>query len=187
MHKGLAPNAGNLYRISKKGKVSAILRGTTVSNGMAWSPDHKRFYYSDTATYELWSFKYDTETAGITDKRVCFKIPETYGGADGLCIDTEGMLWIAHWGGNCVRRWDPHKGVVLQTIKVPAPHVTSCCFGGPSHNILYITTAESGLDEAALKEFPGSGNLFQCHLPFEGYPTNYVNANTLHHVSQFKE
>lgn len=187
MDKVLTANAGNLYRIDPNGDVSTVLRGTTVSNGMAWSPDHSKFYYSDTATYELWSYTYDRTTARITDKKVCFEIPENFGGADGMCIDTEGMLWIAHWGGNCVRRWDPRNGIVLQTIVVPAPHVTSCCFGGPSYNTLYITTARSGLDTAALKAFPGSGGLFHCELPFKGYPTNFVNANTLLHVSEFKK
>lgn len=186
MNKELTPHGGNLYRINKKLEVSVILRGTTVSNGMAWSPDHRLFYYSDTATYELWSFRYDPATAGISDKKVCFRIPESYGGADGLTIDQEGMLWIAHWGGHCVRRWDPGKGKVLQTITVPAPHVTSCCFGGESHHTLYITTARSGLEPESLEQFPGSGGLFRCTLPVAGYPTNYVNPNLFFNVSQFK-
>lgn len=174
MHKELQPHAGALYRIGKDLESSVVIPDTTVSNGMAWSPDHSFYYYVDTATYQLWRFNYDPGTATLSHKKVLFAIPKDYGGADGMTIDREGKLWIAHWGGHCVRRWDPENGQVLQTIAVAAPHVTSCCFGGKNLDMLYITTARSGLDAAGLERYPASGGLFRCPLEVTGFPTNYV-------------
>jgi len=177
MDKELAPHAGKLYRIDPHLRVTAIIHGTTVSNGMAWSPDHRYFYYTDTPTYEVWRFKYDPVTAGISHRKTVITIPEAYGGPDGMTIDNEGMLWIAHWGGGCVRRWDPDKGEVLQTIRVEAPNVTSCSFGGRELDILYITTARSGLNRAALTRFPHSGGLFSCRPGVKGSPARFFDIN----------
>lgn len=174
MHKALQPHAGALYRINTDLESTVMIPDTTVSNGMAWSADQRFFYYVDTAAYQLWRFNYDAARASLSNKKILFSIPKAYGGADGMTIDREGKLWIAHWGGHCVRRWDPETGQVLQTIAVAAPHVTSCCFGGGNLDMLYITTARSGLDAGALEQYPGSGGLFRCPLEVTGFPTPYV-------------
>ncbi len=177
MDKELAPGAGKLYRVSKSRGTSAILDGTTVSNGMAWSADHRIYYYIDSATFEVWRFDYDPQSAEISNKTVAFGIPEKMGAPDGMCIDLDGKLWIAHWGGHCVRRWDPVTGEVLQTIEVAAPHVTSCCFGGDAMDALYITTARSGLSPWELEKFPLSGGLFCCPVKTRGATASCFKLN----------
>jgi sugar lactone lactonase YvrE len=82
------------------------------------------------------------------------------GAPDGMTIDAEGKLWVALWGGNCVARFDPHSGRLLQKIIIPAPNVSSCAFGGENLEMLYITTARAWMSSDKLNEFPLSGGVF---------------------------
>ncbi|NAS11026.1 SMP-30/gluconolactonase/LRE family protein [Poritiphilus flavus] len=173
MHKELQAGKGNFYRVTPALNSSLQIPGTTISNGMAWSPDRSTFYYIDTGDYYVRAYDYELSNSSITNERVLFKIPDAYGGPDGMTIDSEGKLWIAHWGGACVRRWDPLSGKVLERIAVNAPHVTSCCFAGPELNMLYITTARSGLTREQLAQFPDSGGLFAFKTGVSGLKTNF--------------
>ncbi len=163
MHKELLSGAGALYRISPDFQRSRMVSNTTISNGMAWSSDNKTFYYIDSEAYEIWQFDYDRDTGDITNRTIACKVPQTYGAADGMCIDTEDMLWVAHWGGHCVRRWNPKSGQVLEKVDVEAPHVTCCCFGGKNLDTLYITTAKSGMTGGPIRKI--SKKRWPVYLP----------------------
>lgn len=172
MHKEFLPGSGNLYKVDPLFSPSVQIENTTISNGMAWSSDGSKFFYIDSPTYEVAVFDFDKNTQQLSNRNSLFKIPSSYGSPDGMTIDNEDMLWIAHWGGGCVRRWDPATGEVLQEISVDAPHVTSCCFAGENFNMLYITTARSGLTEEELKNSPLSGGLFCFGTKVSGKATN---------------
>jgi sugar lactone lactonase YvrE len=89
-----------------------------------------------------------------------------------MTIDEEGKLWIAHYGGWQVTRWDPATGEKLDSIKLPAANVTCCTFGGPEMNELYITTAREGLSVDDLAEQPSAGGIFRLKLEVRGFPAN---------------
>lgn len=171
MHKQFVHETGNLYVVKPDFKTAILIPKTTISNGMAWTSDTKKFYFIDSPTFEVSSF--DFIDSSLSNRKLAFKIPKNYGAPDGMCIDNEDMLWIAHWGGHCVRRWNPKTGEVLETIEVPAPHVTSCCFGGKDLKTLYITTARSGLSSKQLEEFPLSGGVFSHTSKVVGTPITY--------------
>ena len=173
MDKGCAPNAGNFYRVAPSFETSLKIPNTSISNGLAWTSDKKTFYYIDSATFEIRAFDFTMENGSISNAKTVVEVPNEYGSPDGMCIDDEDMLWVAHWGGNCVRRWNPQTGKVLKKIEVPAPHVTSCCFGGKDLKTLYITTARSGLNEQQLEEYPLSGGLFIYESEVRGRPITY--------------
>ncbi|PKA98243.1 sugar lactone lactonase YvrE [Flavobacteriaceae bacterium MAR_2009_75] len=173
MHKKFLPESGYLFRVDSDSNAAIEVSGTTISNGMAWTQDQKAFYFSDTETYKIFRFDFDIESGALSNRKTAFEIPKSYGGADGMCIDSEDMLWIAHWGGGCIRRWDPESGEVMQKIEVDAPHVTSCCFGGSALDTLYITTARSGMTKEQLKKYPNSGGLFTYKTNVKGTPINY--------------
>ena len=141
---------------------SAVKRegAITISNGLAWSLDHKVLYYIDTPTLEVVGYDFDMENGNITNKRTIINIPKEEGFPDGMTIDNEGMLWIAHWGGWQVTRWNPSTGKKLSAIKLPVSNVTSCIFGGESMKDLYITSARKGLSVAELEKQPLAGSLF---------------------------
>lgn len=178
MQKQCKPGAGTLYRIDSRLRTESVLDGISISNGMAWSSDHRHFYYIDSPTFEVWRFDYDIDSGRITNKIVVIEIPEKAGSPDGMTIDREGMLWIAHWSGHSVRRWNPETGALLRTVSVAAPHVTSCCFGGENLDRLFITTARSGLSEAEIRSFPGSGGIFVIDPGVQGFPLHYYELKT---------
>jgi sugar lactone lactonase YvrE len=150
----------NLYCLFPDLTVKKMLDGVTTSNGICWSLDAKTMYYIDTPTGAVAAFDYDAETGEIGNRRVAVSVPEDMGHPDGMSIDAEGKLWVAHWDGWSVNRWDPETGERLATIAVPAAHVSSCAFGGPNLDDLYITTAALGLDCEAVRDQPHAGGLF---------------------------
>ena len=89
-------------------------------------------------------------------------VPESDGVPDGMTIDSEGMLWVAHWGGWQVVRWNPATGEKLDAIRVPSEKVTSCAFGGEDLGDLYITTARAGVSDDEAAEQPNAGGLFRA-------------------------
>jgi sugar lactone lactonase YvrE len=160
--------AGSVYRLDPDMAITRKIQGVTISNGMGWSPDDRVFYYIDSPTRTVVAYDYDPETGGISDKRVAVRLPEGFVGMpDGMCVDAEGMLWIALWGGSGLSRWDPSSGRLLERLAVPALNVSCCAFGGDGLDELYITTARTGTDTEA---FPLAGGLFTARPGVKGLP-----------------
>ena len=105
--------------------------------------------------------------------RVCIEVPKEQGLPDGMCVDDEGMIWVALWGGGCVLRYDPATGKALQKIDLPCPNVTSCCFGGEALDELYITTAAILTDT---REYPLAGGVFKVRPGVSGRPSFKFNG-----------
>jgi sugar lactone lactonase YvrE len=160
--------AASLYCLEPDGRVRTMWQGVTNSNGIAWSLDPVTMYYIDTPTQQVTAFDYDLASGHIANPRAVITIPADAGKPDGMTVDAEGMLWIALWEGSCVGRWNPRTGARLETILVPARRVTSCAFGGPQLDELYITTARIGLTEADLVRQPHAGGLFRARPGIAG-------------------
>jgi sugar lactone lactonase YvrE len=154
------PAAGALYTLFPDGEVRRRIGGVSISNGLAWSADERTFYYIDTPTFQVMAYDYDASSSEIENPRPAIRVPREYGDPDGMTIDTEGMLWIAHWDGCQITRWDPATGTLLSRIELPVARVTSCTFGGPGMRDLYITSARTGLSEEQLASQPLAGSLF---------------------------
>lgn len=163
--------SGNLYSLISNSSPRLLISGVRISNGLAWSPDYKIFYYIDTPTRQVRAFDYDLDTGDISNPRVVVEVPASMGWPDGMTSDMEGRLWIALWGGARVSRWDPATGRLEAEVAVPALQTSSCVFGGPRRNILFVTSARHGLDESALAKYPWSGGVFQIQTQTEGMST----------------
>jgi sugar lactone lactonase YvrE len=163
---------GNVYVLDRDLKCRKQIENVSISNGLAWSLDHKTLYYIDTPSFEVVAYDYNLTTGDISNKKSVIKINvEEDGYPDGMTIDQEGMLWIGHWDGWQVTRWNPLTGEKLGSIKLPAGRVTSCTFGGDNLDDLYITTARVGLTEEALALQPLAGELFVVkNCGFKGLP-----------------
>ncbi len=162
--------SGSLYSLSPEGRIKKLLKDIKISNGIAWSPDCKTMYFIDTPTREVKAFDYDIETGQIANPRVLIHFEDTFGWPDGMTTDTAGNLWIAMWGGARVTQWNA-KGALMEQFGVPALNVTSCVFGGPGMNELFITTARLGMDTTAMKKYPQAGGVFRMETNVEGMPT----------------
>lgn len=167
--------SGNLYSLEAGKSPRKLLDGIRISNGLAWSPNSKIFYYIDTPTRQVRAYDYDLDTGNISNLRVVVDVPASMGWPDGMTSDMEGRLWIALWGGARVSRWNPATGRCEAEIPVPALQTSSCVFGSPRRDILYVTSARVGMDTSALAKYPLSGGVFQIQTQTEGIPTFEFN------------
>lgn len=138
---------GSLYCLKQDLKIKKVLENITISNGITWNTNNKKMYYIDTPKREVYSFDYNINTAEIKNKKVLIEVPENLGFPDGMTIDIDNNLWIAHWGAYVVCKWDSKKGKLIDRIKLPVKRVSSCTFGGKNLDDLYITTAQRGFSE----------------------------------------
>ncbi len=162
--------AASLYSFESSGAWQALLTEVTLSNGLAWTSDGTTLYHIDTLACLISSYPYDLATGRIGAGKVVVEVPRELGFPDGMEIDAEGNLWVAHWGGSAVRCWSPATGECLAEIRTPCPQPSSCCFGGPELNQLLITSAREGMSEEALREYPLSGSVFVCDPGVSGRP-----------------
>ncbi len=162
---------GSLYRLDTDLTVHKMLGDIAISNGIVWSLDNKTMYYIDSNAYNVRAFDYDLASGNLANERVVVRVAKNMGLPDGMAIDSEGMLWVGHFGGSCVRRWNPNSGAVLDQIDLPAANITACAFGGDDLSTLYITSAAVGLDAAALAHTPQAGSLFRANPGVKGAPT----------------
>ncbi len=172
MDVGAKNYSGSLYSIDQDKTITKHLSSLSISNGLAWSHDDKCFYFIDSSLYRVDRYFFNPGKGKLEFDSTAVRIPQESGMPDGMTIDEEGMLWVAHWDGFCVCRWDPNTGEMLDKIAVPAPQVTSCTFGGENLDVLLITTARVGLREETLLQYPQSGHLFFATPGVKGVPAN---------------
>lgn len=163
------PEQAAMYRIDPDGTCTRMLEGVSISNGLCWSRDDKFMYYIDTPSGFLWRFDFDSENGTIENRTPVIDYRAEAGDFDGMTMDSEGMLWIGHWGGFQVSRWDPSTGEKIGRIDIPVPNASCCEFGGENLNRLYITTA-TGRDKTIKKNYPLSGSLFGYDAGIRGLP-----------------
>ena len=101
------PGAGTLYRLDPDLRVTPMVRGTSISNGLDWSPDARTMYYIDSTTRQVDRFAFDLDSGTIADRTTLIPIREGGGWPDGMCVDGEGFLWVALWDGWGVERYAP--------------------------------------------------------------------------------
>jgi len=151
----------HLYRLAPDLSYAVKESGIRISNGIGWSPDHKRMYYTDSLSRRIDVFDYDMECADISNRRCFADFSREESVPDGLAVDSEGCVWSAHWDGWKVTRSDPD-GKLMSEIRLPVQRPTSCAFGGPDLQDLYITCAWTGLDRSR-PEHAAAGALFCLH------------------------
>ncbi|XP_078602219.1 regucalcin-like [Branchiostoma floridae x Branchiostoma japonicum] len=153
---------GSLYCLHTDRTVTKAFNETDISNGLAWTSDNSIMYYIDSLQYSVDAFDFDLASGTLTNRRKVVSFEESRDGVpDGMCIDADGKLWVAMFGTGQVLQVDPETGTHLRSVKLPADQTTSCCFGGPNLDILYVTTASVGLSAEEVQQKPLSGCVFQ--------------------------
>jgi sugar lactone lactonase YvrE len=163
----LSPGRGSLYRLDPDGSIHAALHGLHMPNGLGWSPDGRRFYFTETALRRILVYDFDAAAGSIAHPRVFAELPEENIAPDGLAVDEEGYVWSAQWNGWRIVRYDP-AGRVDRVVPLPVPRPTSCVFGGRDMSTLYITSATYGLTSQQLQEAPWSGSLLAIDAGVRG-------------------
>ena len=158
-----SPGAGSLYRLDPDHRLTRLMSGIGISNGIGWSPDERQMYYVDSLDHRLDVLDYDAATGEVGERR---PVVEIGGGGvvpDGLTVDADGGIWVAVWGGGAVYRYSP-AGALTATVELPATYVTCPTFGGADLKTMYITTAAGPGD--------GAGRLFAFQPGVTGQPTH---------------
>lgn len=151
---------GCLWILDGAGHGQLADAGFAVANGPAFAPDGCTAYVSDSAARQVLAYDLDRPDAAPRNRRLFCRFAEADGLPDGLTVDAEGCLWIAHWAGGRISRWSP-QGAKLAEIAIPSHHVTSLCFAGDDLATLYVTSAWDGLDATGRAAAPRSGHLFR--------------------------
>ena len=158
--------SGALYRLDDDRSSRRLDDGYRVTNGPAFDRFGRLMYHNDSARQLTYVFDVD-EDGAPTNRREFARYGEGDGYPDGMTVDAEDCLWIAFWDGWCVRRFSP-AGDCLAKIDLPVQKPTSCAFGGPLLDRLYITSASIGLDSSDRERQPCAGGLFMLDTGVSG-------------------
>ena len=159
---------GRLYRLDPNGTLTQMEEKITISNGLGWSPDNKIFYYTDGLKYRIYQYHFDLIKGELSHRKIFVQLEKSPIEPDGLTVDSEGYVWDAQWNSATIFRYAPN-GKLAMTIDMPVPRPTSCIFGGPHLDILYVTSSSQNIGEPK-KLLPPSGALFAVHVPARGLP-----------------
>jgi sugar lactone lactonase YvrE len=151
---GAKLETGSLYCLGVDHRVTCRDTGYIVTNGPAISPGNDCLYHNDTGRGVVYRFTLTPE-GEILDKREFLRFPQDWGLPDGMTVDAEGGLWIAHWGGGRVSRFDPD-GRLERVIPLPVSQVTNCKFAGAELDRMFVTSAA-----VERSDEPLSGALFE--------------------------
>ncbi|MEI6417698.1 MAG: SMP-30/gluconolactonase/LRE family protein [Sphingomonadales bacterium] len=153
MPKNCQGATGALWRLDATGALARQQHGITIPNGPAISPDGGTLYHTDSAARTIWRFRLQADGT-LADQQVHLQFPP--GAApDGMTVDAEGCLWVAFYGGSCVRRFAPDGGLLRQ-VDLPTVQITNVCFAGPGLDRLFATSAADGRPDDAM-----AGGLFE--------------------------
>jgi sugar lactone lactonase YvrE len=113
--------------------------GLVVSNGLAWSPDGRTLWHSDSRASAIWTWRYDPVTGEMSDRRLVARPTEAQGRPDGAAMDAEGGYWSAGVSAGRLNRWLPD-GTLDRFVELPVGAPTMPCFGGEGLRRLFVTS-----------------------------------------------
>jgi len=181
-------DAAVLYALQVDGRLEAKADHATVANGLAWSPDGRTLYWSDTGAHCIRAWDYDLHTQTMSRERVFAQFPlkpkdwaygsanaQTYlGRPDGAAVDTEGFYYSAMYEGHRLAKFAPD-GRCVAFIETPVQCPTMPCFGGEDLRTLIITTSAHGRSLDELQALPDSGCVFATRVDTPGLPVSFFN------------
>lgn len=166
------------------GRLQRMAGDATVGNGLAFSPDARTLYWSDTTSHRIDAFDFDLTAGTLSNRRVFLQFPlkvagqdlATYGGRpDGAAVDVEGALWVAMFEGQRLLRLAPD-GRVLQELPLPVRCPTMPCFGGADLRTLYVTTSREKRPAGELAAQPLAGAVLSLRIDVPGLPVNFARG-----------
>ena len=142
----LAPDSGKLYRYcAADGLSEPMVEELVVQNGLAWSPDGRTMYLSDShlSRQLVWAFDYDTDSGMPSRRRVFIDMNDHPGRPDGAAIDIDGCYWTCANDAGLIHRFTP-AGRLDRSIAVPMAKPSMCSFGGADMRTLLVTSISIG-------------------------------------------
>lgn len=169
MNENKDANSGALFRLDGDGRLSRVLDGVMVSNGLAWSPDGRTMYHADTPAHVVRAYDFDAAAGTASRPRVFAQWTGETDRPDGAAVDCDGNYWIAFYRGGKVLQLSS-AGRVLREVPFPCACPTMPAFGGRDLRTLYVTSARDGRPAEELARHPQSGSLFAMDVEVPGLP-----------------
>jgi sugar lactone lactonase YvrE len=160
---------GSLYRLDADHRCTRMVGDVKVSNGLAWSPDGRTMYHSDSRGGAIYHHAYDPQTGAIGRRELFVQMHPEWGRPDGGATDEEGCYWSCGVSASRVNRFSP-TGELIEYVTMPVSHPTMPCFGGPDGRTLYVTSLREGLSAAELAQSPQAGGVFMLDAGVAGAP-----------------
>ncbi len=152
--------SGALYRLAPDGSWTAMDREYGITNGPAFSPCGRWLYHTDTAKRLI--YRFEQSEGAVANRKPFIQFTEADGFPDGMTVDAEGYLWVAHWEGARISRFDPD-GQLDRAIPLPASQITNLAFAGAELDRLFVTSSAAGLPPS-----PYDGALFEVESGVKG-------------------
>ena len=162
-------NTAALMRLDADYRVTRVIEGMMISNGLAFSPDGAAMYHTDTPTLTVDAYDFDAATGTPSNRRTFTRFTNETDRPDGAAVDSAGCYWTALYRGGKVVRISP-SGIVLAEFPIPAMCPTMCAFGGPDLKTLYVTSARQFRPGDELAQLPYSGGIFAMAVDVPGLP-----------------
>ena len=153
-------------------KFNKIDGGFKVSNGPAIDEKQNFLYFSDSFNSSVYQYELKT-----LKKKLIYKFNKNQGFPDGIALDSENGLWVAHWAGGQISRINLKTQKIDVIIKLPALNVTSIAFVGKKLNHIFITSAKIETSKKQLQTYKYSGSSFIIQTNFTGQKIPYSNLN----------
>lgn len=160
---------GTLYRVTADRKAEAKYSGLMISNGLAFSPDGRTMFHSDSRAGWLDRWDLDPATGAISNRARIADLDDTVGRPDGGATDVDGNYWSAGISAQRLNRFAPD-GRLLETYPVPVGAPTMPCFGGPDLKTLFVTSLRTGRTSELLAKYPLTGITLVGTSPIAGSP-----------------
>lgn len=156
---GPAAQCGRFYRYDPDGTLSTHFDPVWTTNGMAFSPDGRTMYLSDSNpdVRVIWACDYDLDTGTPSNQREFFDTRAGAGRPDGGTVDADGCYWMAGVGGAQLVRITPD-GDLDRIIEMPVEKPTKPMFGGSGLDTLFVTSIGLGHENDPAQ--PHAGSLF---------------------------
>jgi sugar lactone lactonase YvrE len=148
-------------------RLTPVVSGVSVSNGLAFSPDGRILYASDSPTRRIEAFDLDPATGALSNRRVFLDLPPGEGFVDGAAVDAEGGYWLATVGLGQLRRYRPD-GELDRVIELPFSNPTKPAFGGPNLDVIYVTSTKLPMTLPGVAGAEQNGGLFAVHAGVRG-------------------
>lgn len=158
---------GKIYCLDRDGRMSAMLDGVGIANGITFADQGRTMYFADSAAGEIYRCDVNPATGELSSKSLFVGEGVCPGTPDGAALDQEGYLWSCRWDGWGIARFSPN-GTLERFIDLPVSRPTRCAFGGPEMTTLYTSTARTGLSDSELAAQPNAGSILQISAPAAG-------------------
>ena len=163
---------GSLYKLDKNLNLTKVDKNYRITNGPAFINENN-FYHTDSSKKIIYKIKINKKDK-IISKKIFKKFSKKEGSPDGMTLDKNKNIWVAHFHGACVSVFNKN-AKLIHKINLPAQNITNCAFGGQNNNELFITSATKGMNRADLKKFKYSGSLFSVKSNIRGIQQKKFN------------